>query len=66
MVRVKQAVMRVLIEIERNVLLEGSLEFPPKIADKLRDPAVVLVVFLTVRNKYVVLKARDYRRHGQR
>ena len=59
----EQTVMRVLIKIDGEVLFESGLEFSFKISYKLRHPAVIFVVFLTVTDENIVLVSFNQRGH---
>ncbi len=55
----KQAVMRVYVEINADLFLECSLKFTLQLIDKFRHPTVMLVVFLAVRDENVIIITID-------
>jgi hypothetical protein len=52
--------MRIDIEIDTDLFLESSFKFLPEIFNKLRYPAVVLVVFLAITDEDVIIISFDY------
>ena len=59
----KKPVVRVLVKIDGDVLLKGSLQLFFQVINKRCYPAVVLIVFLAVADEDVVFVSGDYAGH---
>jgi hypothetical protein len=47
------------VKIDTDLFLESRFEFPLQIIDKLSNPAIMLIVFLTITDEDVVFVAWD-------
>ena len=57
--------MRVDIKIDANIFLEGCFQLLPEIVNKLRNPAIILVVLLAVADEDIVFITRYEACHVQ-
>ncbi len=60
---IKQTVMRIQIEPDTYLFLEGGFQFALKMINKFSDPAVIPVIFLPVADEDVILISRDKAGH---